>query len=267
MTLSALSKSCTLILLFTGAITGQISQAQPQLSGSPDQLRGFLLPQPNTVNISGHGELTAFKDMARISLLVTTEERDLHGAMASNQALRAELIQDFVAAGIGEDDINNSKFASSPQYGLFGRNPNSFEVVARMEVEVSTEDHLQLLAAAADAHSEVEFERIEFEHSEEKSSEREVRELALQDVMEQKEYYEASLGLQLRAVNFYYGGIRQLNRNMPMAARMGMVVEEAAGRGQATLSQAAAPAVAPTFDEVEYQTNITVVFEIISDEQ
>jgi hypothetical protein len=35
------------------------SLAQAQLSGTPDELREFLYPRPNTVNINGEGELTA----------------------------------------------------------------------------------------------------------------------------------------------------------------------------------------------------------------
>jgi len=33
------------------------------------------------------------------------------------------------------------------------------------------------------------------------------------------------------------------------------------------MSQAAAPAVAPSFDEVEYRTSVTVVFEIVSESE
>lgn len=242
------------------------SLAQAQLSGTPDELREFLHPRPNTVNISGEGELTAYKDIARISLMVTSDERSLSEAMEVNQALRQELIRDFVAAGIPQEDINNSKFSSSPQFGLFGRNPNSFEVSARMEIEVSSEEHLQLLAAAADDNDEVEFESTEFEHSEEDAFEDQVRELALQDVMAQKAYYESSLGLELKAVNFFYGGIRQIARALPRAAMAQEMAMDANSRGAvSSLSVSAAPAVAPTFDEVEYQTNITVVFEIINE--
>jgi len=39
-------------------------------------------------------------------------------------------------------------------------------------------------------------------------------------------------------------------------------------RGSTTaMSQAAAPAVAPSFDEVEYRTSVTVVFEIVSESE
>lgn len=260
-----LSLSMAAIAAASLAGYSQPSLAQAQLSGTPDELREFLHPRPNTVNISGEGELTAYKDIAKISLMVTSDERSLSQAMEVNQALRLELIQDFVAAGIPQEDINNSKFSSSPQFGLFGRNPNSFEVSARMEIEVSSEEHLQLLAAAADEHDEVEFESTAFEHSEEDSFEDQVREMALQDVMAQKAYYESSLGLELQAVNFFYGGIRQMSRAMPRAAMAQEMAMDANGRGSAASMTLAAPAVAPTFDEVEYQTNITVVFEIINE--
>ncbi|MEX0964576.1 MAG: SIMPL domain-containing protein [Pseudohongiellaceae bacterium] len=243
----------------------QIGLAQAQLSGTPDELREFLHPRPNTVNINGEGELTAYKDVAKISLMVSTEERSLSSAMERNQALRLELIQQFIAAGIPQEDINNSKFSSSPQFGFFGRNPSSFEVTARMEIEVSSEEHLQLLAAAADENDEVEFESTQFEHSEEDAFEDQVRELALQDVMAQKAYYETSLDLQLKAINFYYGGIQQLARAMPRAAMVQEMAMDSGSRSTSAALAQSAPSVAPSFDEVEYQTNISVVFEIINE--
>ena len=242
------------------------SLAQAQLSGTPDELREFLYPRPNTVNINGEGELTAYKDTAKVSLIVTSEERSLSQAMKVNQALRLELIQEFVTAGIPTDAINNSKFSSSPQFGLFGRNPNSFEVSARMEIQVTREEHLQLLAAAADEHDEVVFESTAFEHSEEDDFEDQVREIAVQDVMAQKANYESSLGLELKAVNFFYGGIRRMARAMPQAMMaQEMAMDASGGRASSSVSLAA-PAVAPTFDEVEYQTNINVVFEIVDED-
>lgn len=257
-------KNIKAVAVFGLLTASHASLAQPQLSGTPDELREFLVPRPNTVNISGQADLTAYKDVAKVSLLVTTEERSLSDAMTVNQELRLELIGDFLSAGIPQEDINNSKFASSPQFGLFGRNPNRYEVSARLEVTVSSEEHLQLLAAAADAHEEVEFENTEFEHSLEDDFEDQVRELALQDAMEQKAFYESNLGLELKAVNFYYGGIRRTPRAMPLGAYR----QESAFEDTATaslMSSAPTSAVAPSFDEVEYETSVTVVFEIVTE--
>ncbi|MSR11936.1 MAG: DUF541 domain-containing protein [Gammaproteobacteria bacterium] len=261
MNMSPLVAACTGFALLLAAATN----AQPQLSGNPDELREFLMPQPNLVNISGNGELTAFKDMAKVSLLVTTEARTLNEAMSVNQALRLSMIDDFVNAGIPATAINNSKFSSSPQFGVFGRTPNRFEVVARMEVKVITEEHLLLLAAAADANPEVKFEATEFEHSLEDDFDDQVRELAMQDVMEQKTYYESNLRLQLRAVNFYYGGVIRTPRPMPMATMQQEMAVDALGTRSASSMVDAAATIAPTFDEVDYQTSVTVVFEIVDE--
>ena len=77
--------------------------------------------------------------------------------------------------------------------------------------------------------------------------------------MEQKDYYESSLGIELRAINFYYGGVQRQSRAMPLR-----VMEMAADAVTSAASAAGPAAVAPTFDEVEYQTSVTVVFEIVS---
>jgi uncharacterized protein YggE len=235
-----------------------LSSAQPTLSGSPDQLREFLYPRPNTVNINGEAELTAYKDVAKVSLLVVTEARNLADSMSANEELRQGLIERFVAAGIPREDINNARFASSPQNGLFGR--NSFAVTARLEVSVQSESHLQLLAAAADSADEVTLQSTEFEHSEEDAFEDRVRELALADVMEQKAFYEQQLGLRLRAVNFFYGGIQRTPRAMPLMARA-----QAADSAMAESSVSAAASTASSFDKTDYRTNVTVVFEIVSE--
>ena len=68
------------------------SLAQAQLSGTPGELREFLYPRPNTVNINGEGELTAYKDTAKVSLMVSSDERSLSQAIEVNQALRLELL-------------------------------------------------------------------------------------------------------------------------------------------------------------------------------
>ena len=162
------------------------SLAQAQLSGTPEELREFLYPRPHTVNITGEGELHAYKDVATVSLLITTEDRELSVAMSQNQSLRDTLIDGFTAAGIPGAAINNARFSSAPQFGLLGRNPNAYEVSARLEVKARSEEHLQLLAAAADEHEEVIFDGTEFEHSDEEEFERHARELAIEDVMAQK---------------------------------------------------------------------------------
>lgn len=107
------------------------SLAQAQLSETRYGLRWFLYPRPHTVIITGDGELHACKDVATVSLLISTEDRDLSVAISQNLSLRDMLIAGFTAAGIPVAAINNARFSSEPQFGLLGRNPNAYEVSAR----------------------------------------------------------------------------------------------------------------------------------------
>ena len=249
------------VTLWTVVITiawQNASLAQAQLSGTPEELREFLYPRPHTVNITGEGQLHAYKDVATVSLLITTEDRELSVAMSQNQSLRDTLIDGFTAAGIPGAAINNARFSSAPQLGLLGRNPNAYEVSARLEVKARSEEHLQLLAAAADEHEEVIFDGTEFEHSDEEEFERQVHELAIEDVMAQKAYYETSLGIELRAINFFYGNLQRQPRDMPLRA-MEFAADSAGMAGTA----AANAAITPSFDEVDYRMSVTVIFEIV----
>jgi len=239
--------------------------AQPELSGTPDELRRFLYPNPSTVNITGSADISAYKDIAKVSLLVTTEERSLQQAMETNADLRQRMFDSFIAAGIAEQDINNSKFSTSPQFGIFGRNPSSFEVSARLEVSVSGEAHLQLLAQVADDNDEVVFEQTSFEHSAEDEFEDLAREEALTDIMEQKAYYESTLDMELKAINFFYAGVEQIARSAPIALTQ-TANSTAFSRDAVPEPSRTAAAIAPSFDEVKYQTSVTVVFEIVDEE-
>lgn len=238
--------------------------AQPSLSGTPDELREFLFPRPNTVNINGEAELTAYKDIARVNLMVTTEERELAESMAVNQAKRQQLIDRFIAAGIDPEGINNARFASTPQSGFFG-GVSRYEVTARLEVSVDNETHMQLLAEAADQNDEVELESIEFEHSEEEQFEERVREQAVADAMAQKTLYEQQLGIELSPINFFYGGIRRQTRAMPELLRQSMDMAMSESTAMTASSVAGASTMPSSFDKTEYATNVTVVFEVLSE--
>ena len=87
-----------------------------------------------------------------------------------------------------------------------------------MEIQVTNKKkHLLLLATASDEHDEVDFESTAFDLSEEDDFEGQAKEITLQDVVAEKDYYKSSLALELKAINFFYGGIRQMARSMPRA--------------------------------------------------
>ena len=70
--------------------------------------------------------------------------------MSQIQLLRDALIDGFTAAGVPGASLNASRCSSDPQFDLLGRNPNAYEISARLQVEASSEKDPQFLTAAAD---------------------------------------------------------------------------------------------------------------------
>jgi uncharacterized protein YggE len=248
-------------------LLGAAATAQPTVSGTPAEIRQLLgMPTnpPQVVTIRGFAEETAYTDRAIVSLIVTTERRSMAEALQANAALRAEITRTLTSAGIDPEAINNSRFSTSPQFGPFGRNPNNYQVVNRMEVTATMEAHLVALGDVVDQNMEVTFGGTEFEHSEREAFEDRVRQAALDDAMEEKAFYETSLGIELGPVNFRTGPVifnpreRFLSQALEEVAVTGARAEDAAA--QAPLE---APGV-PTFDEVQYRANVEIDFEVRS---
>ena len=231
-----------------------IASAQAKLSGTQEEIREIVFPRPDQVSIEGKASLTAYKDSVQVELIVITEARSLETAMRDNQALRSRLAQRFIDAGIDADAISNAKFSSSPKKGFLSQKTNSFEVGAKLQVTVTSEAELQLLAAAADQYEEVELGAIEFEHSEEKELERQVRELAVKDALDQANFYSQTLGFALKPINFYP---QTFTRN----SRLQLLMSRAMA-----MDEMAAPASLDNFDEIEFDASVTVVFEIVQNQ-
>ncbi len=176
--------------------------AATEVKGAPDELRRFLHPEARTVTIRGRAEVTAYSDLAKVTLVVATKEKTLTAALEANSQLRNSLAEGFIVGGIAQDRIKNTEFSSSPQYGLFGRKPKQFEVINRLEVTVDSEDQLTQLTQAADRHEAASIGSIEFEHSAKKALQQQVRNAALDDAVAQGTAYADKLALELQAVSF-----------------------------------------------------------------
>ncbi|SMF16278.1 hypothetical protein SAMN02745866_01066 [Alteromonadaceae bacterium Bs31] len=240
--------------------------ANPELKGQPEELRQFLHPADKTVTIYAHAEQTAYSDKAIIQLVVSTDESLLSRSLAANSELRNKISQQLMAKGIKAEHINSSKFSTSPQYGWFGKKPNSFKVVNRMAISIFDERQLQALAKVADEYEQAEISGTSFEHIEKDKFEQAVKKDALDKVLAKKAFYERSLGVKLEAVAF------RDEQVLPQATAGAQLVEEVvvSGRRESESrlmskqvsydSYESSPA--RTFDEVKYRAVIFVDFKI-----
>jgi uncharacterized protein len=240
--------------------------AKPELKGSPEELRQFLHPSERIVSLHGQAEEKAYSDRAIISLAITTEDKQLSNSIAANSNLREFITEQLTSAGIESDSIKSSKFSTSPQYGWFGKKPDSYKVVNRMAITITDESQLKTIASVADSKEQIELSDTSFEHSEADDYKNKVKKLALEKAMKQKAFYESSLGVTLTPVGFRNSQIRF--RGTQGAEMLEEIVVTASKRSAGKLQDMAysqpAQKQTPSFDEIQYEAEIYIDFKIES---
>ncbi len=250
------------LVVFLSLTSGHVF-SEPELKGSPQELRGFLHPTDKVVTINGEAEEKAYSDKAIVSLVITTESKLLSQSISNNSSLREKITSSLISSGIDPDSIKSSKFSSSPEYGWFSSKPSSYKVVNRMAISITQEKHLKEIAIVADNHKEAKLSDTAFEHTKKDEYNEKVKAKALANVIKQKKFYEKSLGLKLSPIGIRDSNIRQ------RATRGAMVLEEvivtAAKREKSSYSSVAKyrnQEQEPSFDEVKYEANLSVDFKI-----
>jgi len=243
------------------------ASAETEIKGTPEDLRQFLHPKENLVSINGQGEEKAYSDKAIVDIVITTEDKMLSKSLELNSKLRETIASSLKKIGLSDENIKSSRFSSSPQYGWFGKKPDSYQVINRMAVTISDESHLKAIALICDSNKEIELSKIIFEHSKKDEYREKVKKKALDDVLKQKELYERSLGIKLIPVGFNAERLAQPgsrgNRGEFTLDEIVVTAErkEPSSRSTSKPKEQEVPT-AVSFDEIIYKAEITVVFKI-----
>jgi hypothetical protein len=228
-----------------------------ELSGTPEELRGYLRSETRTVTISDVASEVAYTDIAKITLIVSTKEKTLALALEQNNDLRASVFQKLTQSGIPADDIQSSKYSASPQYGWFGSSPSSFEVINSLVVTVDEEPSFRRVAEISDQSDSIVFGGVEFEHSEKEAYEDKVRDKAVNSVMKDREYFEEKLGLELRPISFTFSDVHSAGLD-----RYGAIEEVIVTGSRIGSSRGDSAIPPPSFDEIEYRVSVAITFEV-----
>lgn len=229
----------------------------PELKGSPDELRQFLHPHKKTTTLFAEGEKKTYTDEAIISLTFTTENKLLEQSLHANSNLRQQVIQQLTQSGVNAKNINSAKFSSSPEYGWFGKKPDSYKVVNRMAVTITNEKHLRVLAKIADNHKDIQLTNTEFNNTQEDEDKRKAKSNALEKIMKQKDIYEKALNITLTPININESKIYPIHARQEMAPRAKVAAPQASLMSSGT---SATPNEPSSFDEVIYKTTMSVEF-------
>lgn len=250
------------LLIASLCLTSSLSFAAAEIKGSADEVKALLAPVERTVTLKGQAEQKAFTDRAVISLVVSTTENQLAKSLDRNATVRAAVTAALTAAGVAESDINISKFATSPQFGWFGKTPDSYEVINRIAVVVNTEAQLRAVGMLVDQYKkEVELAGTVYEHSLKSRFEEQVKKSAMDNLQKQRAMYEESLSVKLVPVSF-----REFQVWPDTAYDSEQRIEVTGSRikrGAEREEYTPPPSLPRTFDEVKYGAAISVEYKIV----
>lgn len=259
-------KKSSIGILFLIGVTGV--NAAPEIKGQPEELKQLLYPSKKTITINESVVEKAYTDTAMVTLVITTEDDKLASAIKTNEQTRKKIASQLIEAGLDAKKINSSKFSTSPQFGWFGKEPDSYEVVNRMVVNVNSEKLFQLTAKIADESRRVKFGKTLFEHSKKEEYENRVLEKASLKIQTKKVFYEKQLGLKLKVVGLNYFNVSRspsgdFEENYEKIRVSGSRVKRRTEN--LDIIDAFQKQVSQTFDEVKYVASVSVEYEVLSD--
>ncbi|RVU86513.1 DUF541 domain-containing protein [Leucothrix sargassi] len=145
-----LQKVCATLCLITPMILAPTAMATPEIKGSPEEIQQYLTGIPKVISVTASSDQIVESNEARMSLLVNTESKKLSDALKKNYEVRKSLRKQLNALGVSDSNINESKFSSTPEYGMFGDEPKSFGVSNVISVLLSSEEQMISVAGISD---------------------------------------------------------------------------------------------------------------------
>ena len=176
--------------------------AEPEIKGTPQELKSYLGGLPTLVTIAGESEVKVPADRAQVTLKVSTESKSLVESLRDNQSMRAKVAALLKENGIGADQIQASRFSSTQKYSVFSDKAKSHRVDNFLKITVRDEKEFQAVASAVDRWPDVHFLGIEFEHTNKEAARSRAKAQACDYAEERRKLYEGKLGVKLVAKGF-----------------------------------------------------------------
>lgn len=131
-------------------------QAQVEFKGDKASLIE-ILDQNHIINIKAEVKEKIPAKKAIMKLFIETENEKLSKALSSNSKIRSNFKRNLTKVGILETNIKETKFSSTPSYGLFSSTPSDYKVSNIMLVEVLSEEEMFQVAQLIDKNKKIKF--------------------------------------------------------------------------------------------------------------
>ncbi|MDH4275520.1 MAG: SIMPL domain-containing protein, partial [Gammaproteobacteria bacterium] len=240
------------VLLPGGAV------AAPELKGDPDELARYLVDDKKTVTLYGFGEERIYANHAIVSLVVKTKESKLLQALEQNTAIRNHIRNKLLAKGITADNIQSSRYSSTPVYSSFKDKPTSYEISNEVKITIVKEEEMLAVADIVDNLEQVYFARTEAKDTLKRDSQDKALDKALKNVLAKKRLYEEALGVTLVALKVNDQGVAQDGVNVAGAGKFSAANDSVSS--MTVTDSGKTSNAAGRFGEINYQSNIGVTY-------
>ncbi|MBL4763039.1 MAG: SIMPL domain-containing protein [Gammaproteobacteria bacterium] len=210
------------------------ASAEPVIKGTPSELSAYLNEVSKIVTVSATAEKKVASTKAIVKLLIETEAKALASALSVNSKIRADVRKKLIAKGIKASNIRESKFSSTPEYGFFGDEPNSYTVSNVLSVVVTSDSQMIAVADISDKGENVRYLSSKAEIGDRSKIKAELLKLALKIAKEKATVYQKSLGVKLKPVAFNEASIHLIETRPIKMARKSKLVSYASNSASTT---------------------------------
>ncbi len=193
-------------------VLSQLVAASPEIKGNPEEIERYLNGIPKIIAITDQADKVVSANKARIRLAVETEAKALADALGQNRNIRMAIRKKLAEIGIKAGEINESKFSSTPEYGIFSDMPKSYKVNNTLSVLVDSEDQMIEVANISDLDKHVRYLSSKPEIENKENVYKGLSEKVLQKVKAKAEIYQQQLGIKLIPVYLAENAVRRLNQ-------------------------------------------------------
>lgn len=224
-----LNKICLALCL----IAPSIAMAAPEIKGSPEEIGQYLSGIPKVVSINASADQMIASNEARMSLLVNTGSKKLSDALKKNYDTRNNLKKQLKALGIKDSSINESKFSSTPEYGMFGDEPKSYNVSNVISVSLSSEEQMISIAGISDGNANIRYLSTRPMTLDKEKIQAELFSKAIQKAKDKASKYESELNVTLVPVNIQENTMGVFDENLNQQKRMSKISSLSYGKENA----------------------------------
>lgn len=190
------------LLLIFSLLALSYGYASPEIKGTPEELEQYLTSIPKIITINGNSERVVISKSAKVKLLVETESNLLSEALKNNFNIRKAAKKNIEKLGINKNMISESKFSSTPEYGLFSDTPKSYLVKNIISIVVTSEEQLISLANISDTNDKIRYLSAKPMIANKSKINTELLNEAINLAKEKAVMYESSLGVKLVPIFF-----------------------------------------------------------------